>query len=399
MVAARAIHRTAHWIDHHPPRHCFAFDAGMHLQFRVERLFGTAVEHQLDAVKQPAPADVTDIRMIAETLAQSARQVGTLLAHVGEQIGAMDDLLHRQRCRASERMSHIGVAVLKGAGAVCNRREDLLADQQRTDGRETATHALGDRQQIWAYPFLLAGVQGARSAHSAHHFVENEQDAVAVADFSPALEIARHRRDRAHGRADDGLRDEGDDVVSTDFADFAFELPRQALPILVRAFVRTALAILVDWRDVMRLDQQRREWLALPFAAADGERAERYAVIALAPSDDVPALHLTALDEKLARQLQRRLDRLGTATDEHYVVDAVRSVRDEFVGEFFGHPRGKETGVRVFETVQLSADRLIHSRMRMAEAGHGSSAGRVDVVLAICVTDENSSPARCDGIV
>jgi len=58
----------------------------------------------------------------------------------------------------------------------------------------------------------------------------------------------------------------------------------------------------------MRLDQQRREWLALPFAAADGERAERYAVIALAPSDDVPALQLTALDEKLARQLQRRLD-------------------------------------------------------------------------------------------
>ena len=31
-----------------------------------------------------APADVTDIRMIAETLAQSAGQVGTLLAYVGE---------------------------------------------------------------------------------------------------------------------------------------------------------------------------------------------------------------------------------------------------------------------------------------------------------------------------
>src|SRR5262245_52016224 len=195
MVTPRAIHRAAHWIDHQPPRHRFAFDAGMHLQFRVERLFDAAIEHQLDAVKQAAPADIADIRMIAETLAQSARQVSTLLAHVGEQVVAINDLLHRQRCRASERMSHIGVAVLKGAGAVRNCGEDPWADQQRTDGSETTTHALGDRHQIRVYPFLLAGVQGARSAHSAHHFVENEQDAVAVADFAHVLEIARHRRD------------------------------------------------------------------------------------------------------------------------------------------------------------------------------------------------------------
>src|SRR6478672_11129577 len=211
----------------------------------------------------------------------------------------MDNLLHRQRCRASERMSHVGVAVLEGAGAVRNRGEDLLADQQRTDGRETTTHALGDRHQIRAYPFLLAGVQGARSAHSAHHFVENEQDAMAVADFAYVLEIARHRRDSAHGRTDDGFRDKGDDVASTDLVDLAVKLPRQALPILVRAFVRTALAIFIDWRDVMRFDQQRREWLALPFAAADGERAERHAVIALPSRDDILALQLTALDEKL----------------------------------------------------------------------------------------------------
>src|SRR5262249_41330440 len=166
----------------------------------------------------------------------------------------------------SERMSHIGVAVLEGAGAVRNRGEDLLADQQRTDGRETTTHALGDRHQIRAYPFLLAGVQGSRSAHSTHHFVENEQDAIAVADFAYVLEIAWHRRDSAHGRTDDGLRDKGDDVASTDLVDLAVELLRQALPILVRAFVRTAFSILINWRDVMRFDQQRREWLAVTMA-------------------------------------------------------------------------------------------------------------------------------------
>jgi hypothetical protein len=101
----------------------------------------------------------------------------------------------------------------------------------------------------------------------------------------------------------------------------------------------------------------------LPFAAADGECAERHAVIALPPRDDVLALRLAALDEKLARQLQRRLDRLGTAADEQHVADAVRRVRDKLVGQFFGHPRGEETGMRVFEVIQLSADRRIHGRM------------------------------------
>src|SRR5262245_10301249 len=47
----------------------------------------------------------------------------------------------------------------------------------------------------------------------------------------------------------------------------------------------------------------------------------------------------------------------------------------------------------------FSSDRRSHSRMRMAEAGHGGAAGRVDVVLAVHIADENSSPARCDRIV
>jgi hypothetical protein len=35
----------------------------------------------------------------------------------------------------------------------------------------------------------------------------------------------------------------------------------------------------------------------------------------------------------------------------------------------------------------------------MAEAGHGGAAGGVDVVVAIRIADENSSPARCDRVV
>ena len=73
----------------------------------------------------------------------------------------------------------------------------------------------------------------------------------------------------------------------------------------------------------MRLDQQRREWPALPFAAADRERAERDAVIALPPGDEMAALRLAALDEILPRELERRLDRFRAAADEEDVADAL----------------------------------------------------------------------------
>ena len=73
---------------------------------------------------------------------------------------------------------------------------------------------------------------------------------------------------------------------------------------------------------MVRLDQQRGELLALPFAAADRERAERDAMIALAPRYDVSPLRLATLDEILPRELERSLDRLRSAADVEDVADA-----------------------------------------------------------------------------
>jgi len=41
------------------------------------------------------------------------------------------------------------------------------------------------------------------------------------------------------------------------------------------------LPIFINRRNVMRFHQQRSEWLPLPFAAADRERTQCYAVVAL----------------------------------------------------------------------------------------------------------------------
>src|SRR5215471_2313531 len=133
-------------------------------------------------------------------------------------------------------------------------------------------------------------MQRARAAHAAHHLVENEQHAVAVADVAHALKITRHRGDRAQGGADDRLGDKGDDVRAAELLNLEFELLRQPLAVGLRALVRAALAIFVNRRHVMRFDQKRSELLALPLSAADRERTERDAVIALASRDDEPPL-------------------------------------------------------------------------------------------------------------
>ena len=236
----------------------------------------------------------------------------------------------------------IGVAVLERARALGDGLENLLLHQQRADRRVAAAEPLGDRHQVGADALLLAGVQGAGAAHAAHHLVKDEQHAVAVADLAHALEIARHRRDRAQGGADHRLGDEGDDVVAAELLDLGLELVGQALAIGLRRLVRAAVAILVDRRHVVRLDQQRRELLALPLAAADRERAERDAVVALAPGDDVAPLRLAALDEILARELERGLDRLRPAAHEKNVADAGRGMGDQIVGQFLCHLRGEK---------------------------------------------------------
>ena len=116
----------------------------------------------------------------------------------------------------------------------------------------------------------------------------------------------------------------------------------------------------------MGLDQQRLEGRAPPGVAAGRERAERVAVIALPPRDDVPALRLADLDEILPRHLERRLDRLRAAADEIGVSEPGGRVGDEAVGEPFGDLGGEEAAMGIGELVELAMQRRAARR-----DGHG----------------------------
>jgi hypothetical protein len=241
-------------------------------------------------------------------------------------------------------------------------------------------------------------MQRARAAHTAHHLVENEQHAVAVADIAHAPKITRHRGDRAQGGADDRLGDKGDDVLAAELLDPDFELSRQPLAVGLRGLVRAALAIFVNRRYMVRFDQKRSELLALPLSAPDRERTERDAMIALVSRDDVSPLRLAAFDEILAREFERGLDRLRATADEKDVADALRGVSGEIVGQCLRNLRREEARMRICKPVELLAHRCQDIRMRMAERGHRCAARGIDVFLPRGVADGDALAPRGNGI-
>ena len=321
-----------------------------------------------------------------------------LRPHVGQQIVAADHPLHRQCGGAGERMTHIGMRVLERAGAVGHGLEDLVLHHEGADRRVAAAESLRDYHQIRADPLLFACVQRACAAHAAHDLVENEQNAVPAAYLAHAPEITGHRGNRTHGGADDGFGDKADDVFAAELADFALEFLRQAFAVSLSALVRAALAVFVDRRDVVRLDQQRSECFALPFATSCRERAESDAVIALPPRNDISPLRLTAFDEILARQFERGLDRLRATANQKDVTHSLRRVRDELVRQFLRNFRGEEARMRIGEPVQLLVHGCQDIWMRMAETRHRRTTRGIDVFLALGVADGDATGARGDRV-
>src|SRR6516225_10197268 len=164
--------------------------------------------------------------MITEALAQAALEIRSLSAYIGEKIVTPNHALHRERGRAGEGMAGVSVAVLE-ARPLRERLEDFSLQQQRADRRVAAAEAFGNCHQVGADAFLLARMQRPGAAHAAHDLVEDQENAVPVADAADRLEIAGHRRHRAHGGADDRLGHEGDDVLAAELLDLDLELARE----------------------------------------------------------------------------------------------------------------------------------------------------------------------------
>ena len=261
------------------------------------------------------------------------------------------------------------------------------------DGLKAAAEPLCDHEQIRHDTFLLAGVQRARTSHPAHHLVQDQQYTVTIADLADRGEVTGHRRQRARRGAADGLRHERDDAPLAARADRVVQLRREAQPVLLGRLVASLLAIGVARRDVMRVDEERCEHRAPAGIAADRERAERVAVIALSPRDKEAAIGLADLDEILTRHLQRRLDRLRSAADQIYVLQSLGRAAGQVIGKSLCRLGREKAGVRERQSIDLRVHRRGDDRVTMAQAGHRSAAAGVEVLLASRVEQEDAFAA------
>src|SRR5690606_22062806 len=121
------------------------------------------------------------------------------------------------------------------------------------------------------------------------------------------------------------------------------------------------------------------EGFAAPGVAADRQRAQRVAVIALPARDEMPAGWLPDLDEILPRQLQRGFDGLRTARDEVDVIQIARRAGRKEIGQVFADLRREEGRMRVRQLFQLLAGGGDDFGMTVAEAGDGGAAGSIDI--------------------
>ena len=162
----------------------------------------------------------------------------------------------------------------------------------------------------------------AEAAEAGDHLVEDEQDAMLVADRAEALEIAPGRGQDA-GRSSHRLDDHRGDLAGAALGDDAQEVVRQ-LGAMLGLTAREGVALgIVGVAEVIDLGQQGSEGGAVIGDPADRKAAEIDPVIAALAPDQPHALGLAAGDVIGAGDLQRGVSGLASGIDEEDVAYAV----------------------------------------------------------------------------
>ena len=220
---------------------------------------------------------------------------------------------------------------------------------------------------------------------------------MAGANIPNSPEVSRRRRGAALCGPAYRLCDESNDCFRAKLADLGLDLVGKALAIGFERFVFPLIAIGIRRRYVVAFEQHRCELLPAPGIAADRQRTERVAVIALPARDEALPLRLASLDEILASHLECRFDRFRTARHEIGVRQPRWRMRDEMIREPLRRLRGEERAVDVGQLVELCPDRIIDGRVPVAEAGHGCATGGIDIGPARGVENFDAAATDSDG--
>ena len=189
------------------------------------RFFRRAVADELEDAEQADRADVADGGVFGFHVGV---QVGQDAAHA---LGVADGVVvhHDLQAGFGGGEAH-GVGVVGEAAVEDVAVEvagDAVAHGHGAEGQVGGRQALGHGDHVGHDVPVIDGEPASRSAEAAHHFVGDEEDAVAVADGAQALQVAVRRNDEAV-RAGDGLDEDRGDGVRTFVREDLFDLVEAA---------------------------------------------------------------------------------------------------------------------------------------------------------------------------
>ena len=227
-----------------------------------------------------------------------------------EQIFLAIQIERGKACGAGQRVRRIGIAVKQFDDVLRTLHEGIvntLAYQHATHRHATRGHAFGKRDHVGHHAVTLGGEGITQPSKTGDDLVENQQDAVLVANGAQLLQITLGRRNNA-GRARHRLDNDGGYGRGIMQRDQAIERVGEMTAPLRLVDGESLFGAIIRRGQMIGADDQRAELFAVVDDTADGDAAKADAMIAtLAANQAHPraaALHVV----KRQRDFQRGID-------------------------------------------------------------------------------------------
>ena len=294
---------------------------------------------------------------------QIGADAGADLVGIFAEAFRFDDVEGGERRRAGQRVAAKGRAV----AARLEQRGGFATGYRGTD-RHTAAETLGERHHIRHHTVMLEGEHLAGTRHAGLYFIEHQQPAMGVADFTQPLQVS---------------------VAANADAAFALHQLRQYGNDVAVGIGDTAHGLKIVERHSDESGHQRLEAGLNLAAAGGGQRCHGAAVERFFEHH-----HCGILDALLvavvARQLDRRFVGFRAGIAEKHLVHA--GGRNNTVGEFFLGRDLVDVG-GVDQLADLFAQRCDQLRVAVADRVDGHSSECVQVAFALRVPQPDTLTA------
>ena len=292
-------------------------EASADADFWREGLLGFAVGHEFQSLDETDAAGVADDVVSVFHVGESIGELGTSFAGVLDEVFAFDDFEVLESGGDSAGVGGVGVHVAPGLfGSAGEGVADAAVGDAAAEGEVSAGDAFGEGDDVGLGVDDLGAEPFAETSEAGDDLVEDEDDAVAVADLSDHGPVVFGRHDTTQ-RLRNRLPDDGRYRVGPFADDGLLDGERGELPALLRRRGVEFAAV-----EVRRGNVHRARGLGLVVGAreagvlAEPHRAIRRAVIRPAAGDHLVSAFFAHPHVVGLGQLQRRFVGLGTALTE-----------------------------------------------------------------------------------